>query len=415
MKKILLPLICIAMIVQSCDLFGGKDSNERPKTLPRSLTSSEEALITSGNTFSFNIFQKIVADEQEKNVFISPLSISMALGMTLNGAGGETKAGIKQTLGMSEMDLQAINRSYQSFITLLSELDSKVEMDIGNSVWGGKGFSINQSFKDTLKTYFDARADELDFSKPSAVDVINGWVNDQTKGRIEKIMDGSIPSDIVLYLINTVYFKGNWLAQFDSDDTKPEDFYLEDGSIVQVDMMSRGELSLAEFRSDKVEMAEIAFGDSLYQMMILMPADTLTPIDKFVQRSLTASNLETWIDQLKPREMILKLPKFESSYKKKLNDILADMGMEEAFSESHADFSNINPDVALFISEVIHKANISVNEEGSEAAAVTSVGFGTTSASGPPAFIVNRPFVYLIRERISGTLLFAGMMKNPGR
>lgn len=413
MKKLLLPFILVGIFFQACVNHGLDNDKERPKTLPRALTSAEEILISSGNEFSFNIFRQIVASEEEKNIFISPLSISMALGMTLNGAEGTTKTGIKKTLGMSEMELQAINQSYQSLIKLLIELDPKVEMTIGNSLWGREGFPINQSFKDTLKTYFDARTDELDFSDPAAADVINDWVNEQTNGRIEQIVDPPIPNDIVLYLINTIYFKGDWLYQFDPEDTKPADFHLPDGSTVQVDMM-RQKLPMATYRSDEVHMGELAYGDSLYKMTILMPGDLETSVDKFVQESLTASNLSNWTNQLKTtNDLRLRLPKFESSYEKKLNEILKDMGMEEAFDDKKADFSKINPDIQLVISEVKHKANITVNEEGSEASAATSVSAGPTSA--PPSFIVNRPFVYLIRERISGTVLFVGMMKNPSK
>ena len=212
-------------------------------------------------------------------------------------------------------------------------------------------------------------------------------------------------------LINTVYFKGNWLYQFDAENTKPADFHLPDGSTVQVDMMSQ-QLPLASYRSDEVQMAELAYGDSLYKMTILMPGDAEKPIDSFVQESLTASKLSDWTSQLRiTRDTRLKLPKFESSYKKKLNDVLKSLGMDEAFDKHEANFSKINSGAPLFISKVMHKANITVNEEGSEAAGATSVGINLTSA--PPSFRVNRPFVYLIRERISGTVLFMGVMKNP--
>jgi serpin B len=200
----------------------------------------------------------------------------MALGMTLNGAEGATEAGIKETLGIGKMELQVINQSYQSLIKLLVELDPKVEMNIGNSLWGDDDFAINQSFKDTLQTYFNARVDELDFDDPAAADIINDWVNEQTNGRIERIIDGIIPPDIVLYLINAIYFKGDWLSQFDPDDTQPADFYLQDGSAVRVDMMSQ-KSPIPIFRSDEVTMAELAYGDSLYTMTILMPADPIRP------------------------------------------------------------------------------------------------------------------------------------------
>jgi len=411
MKKLLLPLILFVFVFQSCTTDGLNGDDKRPKELPRALTSSEQAVIRSGNAFSFNIFDKVVTAEEDKNVFISPLSISMALGMTLNGAAGSTQTGIKETLGMGEMQLQAINESYQSLIKLLVELDPKVDMNIGNSLWGREGFPIQQSFKDTLQTYFNARADELDFADPAAADVINDWVNEQTNGRIEEIIEGPIPRDIVLYLINTVYFKGDWLYQFDEEDTRSTPFTLADESTVQVDMMSQ-KMPLASLKSEQVHMAELAYGDSLYKMTILMPGQRGTPIESFISESLTASNLADWTGQLETRgDVQVQLPKFESEYGKKLNDILISMGMDEAFDDFNAEFPNINPNKQLYVSEVQHKASITVNEEGSEAAAATSVGVGLTSLG--PHFFVDRPFVYLIRERISGTVLFMGMMKNP--
>lgn len=411
MKKMLLSILLTSMMLSGCINSSMNGDDDRPKTLPRSLTSQEEALIASGNEFSFSIFRDIVAAEQEKNIFISPLSISMALGMTLNGAEGETKAGIKETLNMSELELQSINQSYQSLIKLLVELDPKVEMNIGNSLWGDANFPILQSFKDTLQTYFGARVDELDFSDPASVNIINDWVGEQTNGRIEQIIEDQIPDDLVLYLINTIYFKGDWLTQFDPEETRPADFYMEDGSSVKVDMMTREETLTAAFSSDEVEMGELVYGDSLYKMTFLMPADRNMPIDTFVNESLTAANLAAWTGQLQSSELVVNLPKFESSYSKKLNEILIAMGMDKAFDEYRSNFSKINPNARLFISEVIHKANITVNEEGSEAAAATAVGVMPTS--GPPSFTLNRPFVYMIRERVSGTILFTGVMRNP--
>jgi serpin B len=413
MKNEIIVLLAIICCLASCSsLFKGDENQpERKKELARALTDHEKQLVSSGNSFSFDLFRKVAAGEKDKNMFISPLSISMALGMTLNGAEGTTRTGIKETLGMSEMELQAINQSYQSLIPLLLEADPKVKMRIGNSLWGHEGFDIRQSFKDTLKTYFDARVESLNFSDPGASDVINDWVQAQTNGRIEQIIE-DIPDEMVLYLINTIYFKGDWLYQFDAEETRPQDFRLDDGSTVQVDMMNK-KIPVATYRSEKVAMADLAYGDSLFTMTILMPGDSQTPIDRFVQESLTASNVSEWIAQLNPGEMMVNLPKFESDYKKKLNEVLASMGMEEAFSDTKADFSNINPETQLFISEVMHKANITVDEKGSEAAAATSVGIGVTSVGRQ--FRVNRPFVYLIREQTTGTILFMGVMKDPSQ
>jgi len=171
-------------------------------------------------------------------------------------------------------------------------------------------------------------------------------------------------------------------------------------------------MPLASLKSEQVHMAELAYGDSLYNMTILMPGQSDTPIESFISESLTALNLADWTEQLETRNDVqVQLPKFESEYGKKLNEILKSMGMAEAFDGFNADFPNINPNKQLYVSEVQHKANITVNEEGSEAAAATSVSVGVTSIG--PHFFVDRPFVYLIRERISGTVLFMGMMKNP--
>lgn len=410
----LITAVCIIFLMQGCVTSSMEHNQKTPEKLPRSLTSSEKAVISNANTFSYDIFHHVAASDSNKNVFISPLSLSMALGMTLNGAVGETRTGIEKTLDMSGMKLQAINKSYQSLIKLLVNLDPKVKINIANSIWGRKGFSINPAFKDTLQTYFNAQANTLDFGDPAAPGVINDWVSDQTNGRIEKIIEGPIPKDLVLYLINATYFKGHWLYKFNADNTKPEPFHLQDGSTVQVDMMHR-KGRLVTYTSDEVKMAQLAYGDSLYQMTILMPANPDTPIDQFVQQSLTASNMARWTDGLRTaRDVELALPKYKSSYKKALNDILKAMGMNEAFNRNKADFSKINAQKQLYISKVKQKANITVNEKGSEAAAVTSVGVSKLTSTRPQSFKVNRPFVYMIRERISGTILFMGVMQNPG-
>ncbi len=415
MEKTYLTIVILfaAFLLQSCVTGSMNNPPQPPKKLPRQLTSNEKALISSGNKFSYNIFHHVVEADSTQNVFISPLSISMALGMTLNGAADETKAGTERTLGMSSMKLHAINKSYKSLIKFLVNLDPKVKINIANSLWSRKGFPIEQSFKDSLQTYFNARAEALDFDDSHAKDVINRWVKKQTNGRIKKIISSRIPSNLMLYLINATYFKGNWRDKFDPEDTQQAPFHLEDGTTVQVNMMSRDETSTPVFYSDKVNMVQLAYADSLYQMDILMPTDPKTSIDQFIQHSLTASNVSGWIGQLHPEGVMIKMPKFKSSYKKKLNDILKEMGMAEAFNPNQADFSNINPharSLQLHISEVMQKANITVDEKGTEAAAVTSTGFEITALR---MFKVDRPFVYMIRERASGTILFMGVMRNP--
>lgn len=415
MKKLSVFLLVVVFSLNSCVNSGLKNERENPDDLPRPLTAAEQKLITSGRQFSFDIFHNIASADENKNVFISPLSISMALGMTLNGAVDETKAGIKKTLSMSDMELQAINRSYKSLTELLLTLDPKVKIGIGNSIWSRKELTVYPSFKDTLKKYFNARAEALDFGDPATVDIINNWVEEQTYGRIDQIVK-EIPDYVVMYLINAIYFKADWLYKFDKEKTKPEPFNLDEGSTVEVEMMNQ-KLPLIMYKSDKVHMANIAYGDSLFQMTVLMPADAGVSINEFIANSLTADNLRQWTSRLQVVENVkLKLPRFETDYKITLNQILKSMGMARAFDEKKADFSKIGPaGLRMFISTVLHKANITVNEEGTEAAAATKVGIGLTSVGSEPSFYANRPFVYMIRERISGTILFMGVMRNPNK
>lgn len=382
--------------------------------LPRELTAAEKMLIEADRSFSYDIFQRTVAyDSGEENIFISPLSISMALAMTLNGAGGQTFDDMRDALSLSEMELEEINGAFESLIELLITVDPEVTLKIANSIWHEEQLPVKQDFLERAEDHYGAEIAGLDFSDPASADQINDWVSRHTDGLIEKIVD-EIPAHMVMYLINALYFKGDWLRPFDTEDTRKADFHLESGQAVEVDMMHQ-EGSFATYLSDEVRMIELPYGDSLFSMTVLMPGDPEMPIDRFVEEKVTASNLADWRSGLSvdSRDITVELPKYELEYEIEYTDILKAMGMEIAFDEAIADFNGI-ADVApqnLFIDEVKHKTFIRVDEEGTEAAAVTSVGIGITSM--PPQVIVDRPFVFIIRERESGTNLFMGKVKNP--
>ncbi|MEX2435595.1 MAG: serpin family protein [Balneolaceae bacterium] len=388
--------------------------------LQRELTAVEKMLIEADQSFSYDIFQRtVVNDSDNENVFISPLSISMALAMTLNGAQGETFEDIRGALYLNAMDSGEINKAYQSLIKLLVSADPDVTLKIANSIWYDEWLPVKEEFREQLLEYYDAEISGLDFNDPASVDIINEWVNENTEGLIEKIVE-DIPEEMVLYLINAIYFKGDWLQQFDPDDTQKADFNLESGEQVDVDMMSQ-EGRFATYFSNDVQMIELPYGDSLYTMTVMMPGDPDMAIDDFVNEKVTASNLENWRSNLTvdSRNVTVNLPKFELGYEIEYSDILKSMGMEIAFDDRNADFSGIADlnelnepaQHGLAINEVKHKTFIRVDEEGSEAAAVTSVGVGIVSM--PPQMIVNRPFVFIIYERESGANLFMGKMKNP--
>ncbi|NBC02339.1 MAG: serpin family protein [Bacteroidetes bacterium] len=408
---LIFPTFFLALLLATCqsDVTGpGEISGE----LPRELTEAEEQLVEADRSFSYDIFRQTVSyDNEEENLFISPLSISTALAMTLNGAKGETLEEMKEALYLKGMDVEEINQAFQSLIELLVSVDPKVTMKIANSVWHENSLPVKDDFLQRLKEFYNAEVAGLNFQDPESVDTINGWVDKNTEGKIEKIID-EIPDEMVMYLINAIYFKGDWLSKFDTDDTRKADFHLESGETVQVDMMSQKERFAAHFSKD-VRMIELPYGDSLFTMSVLMPGDPEMPLDQFIEEEVNQENLTQWRSNLRVAEVPLELPKFEMEYELTYNDILKSMGMELAFDPTQSDLSGI-ADVSprhLYISEVKHKTFVSVDEEGTEAAAVTSVGVSLESL--PPSMIVNRPFVFIIHERESGTNLFMGKVKDP--
>lgn len=402
----LLPILIVFLTVCTNSVTGPDLNGE----LPRELSKTELELVEKGQSFSFNVFKSTTLEDESENIFISPLSISVALGMTMNGARGETYNQMRETLAFQGLGMEEINSGYQMLLELLMNADPKVKMEIANSVWSREGFPIEEEFTDNLEEYFNAEARELDFDDPASADIINNWVSENTNGLIEQIIEGGIPAEMIMYLINAIYFKGDWMYQFDKEDTQEGPFYLENGEQVMVDMM-RQERDFSVHFSEKVNMIDMPYGDSLFSMTVMMPVDEETPLNEFIEQDLTKENFDSWVAGLSEREMPLKFPKFELEYEVKLNDILISMGMEDAFDPNKADLTGINPSGGLFISEVKHKTFVKVDEVGTEAAAVTSVGIGITSV--PQTFSVNRPFVFVIREQNSGAILFMGKMNNP--
>lgn len=232
----LFPLLGATILLVSCDwLFGPGDG--LIDGLPRELSVAEAKLIQADNGFAFELFTQLNRQERDGNVFISPLSVAMALGMTYNGAAGSTQAAMEQTLGLEGMTLQEINRSYRDLIDLLQDLDHRVEFTLANSIWYRDTWTFNPDFLETNRTYFDAEVAALDFTNSQAGRTINDWVNDKTKGKIPEIVPNTIPAYIVMYLINAIYFKAGWAAQFDKSLTEDGPFTLKDGSQITAKMM----------------------------------------------------------------------------------------------------------------------------------------------------------------------------------
>jgi serine protease inhibitor len=378
------------------------------KVLPRALSDGERAAIASSNHFAFDLFKSINTRFADSNLFISPLSASFALGMTMNGANGETFEGMRTALRIEETDLSSINGAYRDLITLLLELDSSVEMRIGNAIWYRDTFPFHQSFFDTVSHYFNARVAGLDFDSPGTVDRINAWVDTATAGKIPKVID-NIARELVMLLMNAIYFKGSWRSQFDPAQTQNAAFSLEHGGTFQSRMMHlKDQVALSSVEG--AQAVDLPYGRAAFTMTAILPPSG-TDVDAFIA-TLDQTKWNAIVDGLHHARADVYLPKFQMEWKDRLNADLIGMGMERAFCEGCADFTRMSPaGNDLFISFVQQNTFVNVNEEGTEAAAVTTVGIEFTS--GPPVIRFDRPFVFVIRERLSGTILFMGKVAVP--
>lgn len=371
--------------------------------------AAESELAQAGVAFGFKLLQQIHSREAvEQNIFISPLSVAAALGMVYNGAAGETEAAMRETLELGELTLAELNAGYRRLFDRLMGLDPAVEFLPANSIWYEQGFDVRQDFLAVNREYFDAQVAPLDFASPTAAPTINDWVDEVTRGRIEEIVDDPIDHEVLMYLINAVYFNGDWAIRFDSGLTVDRPFHLADGSVKQVPMMTYpGPVEVRHFSDGDVEVIDLPYGDEAYSMTILMPAAGGN-IDALVE-SLDSERWQEIVTGLAPTGTNVLMPKFTLDYELELQDALRTLGMGIAFTHA-ANFSKICSK-GLLISRVKHKAFVAVDEQGTEASAATAVEL--KRGLPPSLFAVDRPFVFVIRERSSGTILFMGRIMDP--
>ena len=380
--------------------------------LPRALSDNEQRVSAASNQFAFTLLKRLSAQQANQNVFVSPLSVSMSLGMALNGASGATLDQMRGTLGFDQRQLSEINAGYRDLIALESGLDASTTFDIANSVWHKQTIPFSQSYLDLLRTTFDAEVKASPFDATTVAQV-NEWVRAQTAGRITTILDAIQPSD-VMFLINAIYFKGSWRDGFDPARTHDGSFETIDGSTQTVKLMSRdkgqGKLRLGFAANTSV--GELSYGNGAFVMTLLIPEGEANVNQVIATLDTTAWT--TLVGSLSEIEADVVLPRFQLEYERELSADLKALGMTIPFDESAADFSGMSPAGSdMFISFVKHKTFVRVDEVGTEAAAVTNTGIGITSA--PPALRATRPFLFVIRERFSGTILFMGkIVRIPG-
>lgn len=379
--------------------------------LPRQLTATESEMIGGANSFGVSLLKAVNTSFADSSVFLSPLSASMALGLAMNGAEGTTFEEMRSTLGFGPRGYAELNGAYQSLIALLRGLDPKVEFRIANAVYYDVVdlATVEPVFLDEARQYFDAEVRGMDFRAPDAVDTVNAWANRQTNGRIPKVLD-RIGPEIVMLLMNAIYFKGDWRSGFKADETNDAPFTTLKGAQVQVPTMHRK----GGFRAGRIanaQVAELPYGGDAFAMTIFLP-DEGVDVNAFVA-GLGPAAFDQAATALDDSEVDIYLPKFRLAWEDTLNDELKALGMQQAFKPGQARFTRISRTQGdqLYIDFVKQKAFVDVNEVGTEAAAVTVVGVGVTSMPVPVR--IDRPFVFAIRERLSGTILFLGKIVEP--
>jgi serpin B len=379
--------------------------------------------LVGGNTaFGIELFSVLAGEEPDGNLFVSPYSISTALAMTWAGAEGRTAEQMAEVL---HFDLPE-GTVHQLFESIQSKLQTDyrrqymqgegdpLTLEVANALWAQESFPLLQDYVSLVRQSYDAEARNLDFvnNPEGARQTINAWVEDKTRDRIRDLLPrGSIDSMTRLVITNAVYFKGSWNDPFEEAATSDGEFTLADGSTVEVPMMHQTEeYPYAETHGCRA--VELPYADNQSSMIVLLPDGDIGDFEQ----SLTGEKLSDILTGLRSAEIQLSMPSFEFTSSFSLSDVLKTMGMSRAFDPSMADFSGMTGSRDLYISAVIHKAFVKVDEEGTEAAAATAVVMALTSAQPEPEPIVldlDRPFLFLIRDRITGSVLFMGRVADP--
>lgn len=385
---------------------------------PVRLTAEQTVFANDNNAFTLNFFQSLNGKMKNRSIVCSPLSITYVLSMVNDGATGTTEQELEQTLGFHKGGIQAVNDYCKNLIDNLPHVDEKVQLNIANAIFVNDKYQLKKQFQQDMANYYDAKAEALDFSSPSTLDRINGWCDEKTRRMIPTILERVEPRT-VSYLLNAIYFNADWASMFEKNETREEVFTTPDGE-TRVPLMHQN-VYMNYLRNDQYAAVSIPYGNGQWMMTVMLPEDGKTTDD--VISSLAASGWSTDFLKNPLREarryaVDLKLPRFETAFDTDdgggLIELLKGMGIRRAFDGNSAEIPNMCENGDLYISMMKQKAKIKVNEEGSEAAAVTIAGLNFLSAVAdtqePPkaTFHANRPFVYVIHEQSSGVILFVG-------
>ncbi len=373
--------------------------------------SPDNRLKQAYTRFGLNLFTAMTKDKIAENILISPPSVAIALSLLYNGASGQTQQEMSQVLALQGMTLTQINQANQRFQKSLDRSDQGVNIHSANSLWVRQGVALRHSFLRNNRNYYQAEVTNLNFNNPQAVGIINRWVSQQTQRKITEIIDKISPNDI-LFLINAIYFKGVWQSPFNADLTESDTFYLSNGKTEKhLFMIKQGDFLYQE--TTYFQAVSLPYGDTDWRFDLFLPKENSNLKNIIIQ--LNETNWNQWLKRFKKKEGFLKVPRFQSEFVTDLTPTLKALGMKTAFIANKANFSQMTSDQVV-VDSIRHKTFIEVNEEGTEAAAVTSIGVRVTSAlpsADPFKMIANRPFFYTIRQAKTGTILFIGIMANP--
>ena len=392
------------------------------------LSSRQEQLLQQSNEFTLNLLQQVYANEKKyENVIISPLSASMALSMLMNGADGNTLKQVKDALGFGDWSEEDINEFNHLLLTALPRLDTCTQTELANSLWFQEGFPVKEGFTELNKQYFMAQVENVDFTNPATADLINAWAANHTHDLIKEVVDAETIYNCVALLANALYFKGVWNDKFEKDSTRNEDFTSSKNVKQVVDMMHKqGEMKYAFLKKQNAQLLELDYLGGAYCMDLLLPGKDDIP---GLLKTIDAEEMTGWEETYWPEhkqvyngdtsiwrslnEVKLQMPKFTLRYKRELNEDLKMLGMTDMFDGNAANFSRMS-DVPTYVSLVKQDTYMSVDEAGTEAAAVTVIAYEKAIApENMPKMYLNRPFVLFIREKQYGTILFAAVIGNP--
>lgn len=403
-RKVLAVAVVLAVVIANCTsmVFAGHSDTDR------------EAVVSGNNAFAVDLYSQL--KEEEGNLFFSPYSISTALAMTHAGARGNTEKEMAKTLrfSLAQEYLHAAFADLESRLNKLQEVGN-IKLSVANSLWPQKDYKFLDEYLSLVKKHYGVSITPVDYKRASeaARKMINNWVEDKTEEKIKDLIEPGVLGALTrLVLVNAIYFKGKWESQFKASSTKDAPFYIPSKKAVQTPMMTQKQnYKYAQFES--LQILELPYVGNETSMIVLLPKepDGL----KQLETNLSVENLKRWERRLGKRKVLVFLPKFKMTSAFRLDKTLISMGMVDAFSDSKANFAGMDGRSDwLYIGAVIHKAFVDVNEEGTEAAAATAVVMRTTEMPAPPpTFRADHPFIFLIRDNQSGSILFLGRVVNP--